>query len=166
MQARAGVRKRFLITPAFGYDTRPMPKAGSARWVLWLGCGVLCLAALAGTWETLASQAPGTPLYIGMLPGPIERLRESAFDFGVLLLLAGLLLREQRLGVRATWALGAGTFLTLTSALYAALTGMLGIQLYDLRADAPWLFAFKFLGRGLLCGGLARAAWLALRKTQ
>lgn len=143
-----------------------MPEAGSARWVSWLGCGVLGLAALAGAWETLASQAPGSPLYIEMLPGPIERLRETAFDFGVLLLLAGLLLRGQSLGALATWALGAGTFLTLATALYAALTGMLGIQFYDLRADAPWLFAFKFLGRALLCGGLARASWLVLRKPQ
>jgi hypothetical protein len=127
---------------------------------------VLGLAALAGAWETLASQAPGSPLFIDMLPGPIERLRETAVDFGVLLVLAGLLLRDRSLGAHATWALGVGTFLALATALYAALTGMLGIQLYDLRADAPWLFAFKFIGRALLCAGLARAAWIGLRKAQ
>lgn len=156
----------FLITPAFGYDPKPMPKPGSARWIVGLGCGVLGVAALAGAWETLASQVPGSPLYIGMLPGPIERLRETAVDFGVLLVLAGLLLREQSVGARATWTLATGTFLALATALYAALTGMLGVQLYDLRADAPWLFAFKFIGRALLCAGLAECAWLALRKAQ
>jgi hypothetical protein len=127
---------------------------------------VLGLAALAGAWETLASQAPGTSLYIGVLPGPVERLRETAFEFGVLLVMAGLLLRDQSLAAGAAWALAVGTFLALATAMYAALTGMLGVQLFDLRADAPWLFALKFIGRAALCGGLARAAWLGLRKAQ
>jgi hypothetical protein len=57
----------------------------SARTVLRLGCGVLLSAALAGVWETLASQAPGGALYIGMLPGPIQLLRETAVIWGLLL---------------------------------------------------------------------------------
>ena len=39
--------------------------------------------------------------------------------------------------------------------VYAALTGMTGVQMTDLRPDATWLFGGKLLGRGLLCAGLA-----------
>ena len=118
--------------------------------MLRLGCSVLIFAALAGVWETLASQAPGGVLYIGMLPGPIELLRETAVTWGLLLVVAGLLVPERALPVRLIWALRAGTALTLGSALYAAATGMHGVQMRDLRADASWLFAIKFLGRALL----------------
>src|ERR1700712_1427192 len=51
-----------------------MPDQTSARWVvLRLGGALLLIAASAGAWEVLASQAPGSPLYLGVLPGPIER---------------------------------------------------------------------------------------------
>jgi len=118
--------------------------------VLRLGTGVLVLAALAGVWETLASQAPGSPLYIGVLPGPVALLREAAFDWGVSLVLAGLLLGGRAQPRKWFFALQAGVLLTLGSALYAAATGMHGIQARDLRPDASWLFAIKYAGRGLL----------------
>ena len=135
-----------------------------ARSMLHLGCWVFGVAVLAGTWEMVASQAPGSPLYIGMLPGPIGSLRASAFEFGVLLVLAGMLLGAQDLGHKWFGLLTAGTLLTLLAGAYGAARGMHGVQLYDLRADAFWLFLAKQLGRVLAYGALARAAWLALRK--
>jgi hypothetical protein len=57
-------------------------------------------------------------------------------------------------------AIGAG--LSLCACLYAALTGMTGVQMADLRPDAGWLFGTKLLGRGLLCAGLASIAFRAL----
>ena len=127
-----------------------MQVSESARAVLRLGTGVLVSAALAGVWETLASQAPGSPLYIGMLPGPVALLREAAFDWGVSIVLAGLLLGTRAQPRKWFIALQAGVLLTLGSALYAAASGMHGVQARDLRPDATWLFAIKYAGRGLL----------------
>ena len=132
-----------------------MPDHANARWVvLRLGAALLLVAAIAGAWEVLASQAPGSPLYLGVLPGPIERLRHEAFDFGVLIVIAGLLLGEQSLRRHVLLWLAIGAVLTLSACFYAAITGMTGVQMTDLRPDAGWLFGTKLLGRGLLCAGL------------
>lgn len=136
--------------------------AGSARVVLCLAGALLLAAAAAGVWELLASQAPGSPLYLGMLPAPIERLRHDTFDFGVLLAIAGLLLGERALPRRVLIWLAAGSALLLLSGVYAAGTGMVGVQITDLRPDAPWLFGAKVLGRALLIAGLAHIGWLTL----
>lgn len=135
-----------------------------ARSILRLACWVLLAAALAGIWEILAAQAPGSPLYLGMLPGPITDLRESALVLGVLLVLGSLISGDQDPGWRWFWVLGAGCVLTLLSGLYGAAMGMHGTQLFDLRADAAWLFLAKQLGRALVFAGLARVAQLGLRK--
>jgi hypothetical protein len=134
----------------------------SARAVLRLGCGVLAVAGLAGAWETLASQAPGSPFYIGMLPGPIELLRDAAFQFGVLFVIAGLLLAERRLSTRWVWVLGSGSLFTLSAGAYAAATGMHGIQAHDLRPDAIYVFVVKYVGRLMCCAGLVAIARRAL----
>jgi hypothetical protein len=140
-----------------------MQDAGaSARAVLRIGGCVLAAAALAGAWEWLAGQAPGSPLYIGMLPSPIERLRAEAFDFGTVVLIAGLLLGPRVLPRRVLIWLGLGALLILVSGLYAATTGMPGVQLRDLRPDATWVFAGKALGRGLTVLGLAEIGWRVL----
>jgi len=131
----------------------------SARAVMRLGACVLIAAGLAGAWEWLAVQAPGTPLYIGVLPAPIERLRAEAFDFGVLFLITGLLLGERELPRRLVLALAFGALFMLGSALYAAATGMPGVQLWDLRPDASWVFAGKLLGRSLCIASLAEIGW-------
>lgn len=132
--------------------------------VLRLAGALLLAAAAAGVWELLASQAPGTPLYLGVLPGPVERLRHDSFDFGVVMAIAGLLLRDREVPRRMLVWLCAGSVLMLLAGVYAAATGMSGVQLLDLRADAPWLFGAKVLGRGLLIAGLLGIAWVALVK--
>ena len=123
---------------------------------------MLIAAGLTGIWEWLAGQAPGTPLYIAMLPAPIERLRAEAFDFGVLFVIAALALGERALPRRVLFWLALGALLTLGSGLYAAATGMPGIQLRDLRPDATWVFAGKLLGRGLCLWAVADIGWRVL----
>jgi hypothetical protein len=122
-----------------------------ARAVLRVGVFALALAALAGAWEVLASQAPGSPLFIGMLPGPIQLLREAAWCWGVLICLAGLLLGPLDYPRRWLRLLQLALLLSLGSSLYAATTGMHGLQALDLRQDAPWLFAIKYTARLGLC---------------
>lgn len=129
------------------------PTSARARAVLCLGAAALSVGAATGLWELLASQAPGTPLYLGMLPGPIERLRREAFDVGILLWIATLLLGDRDLPRRVLAWWTAGTFLVLGTGLYAAACGMTGVQMSDLRPDASWVFWGKLLGRGLLFAG-------------
>ncbi|MET0384451.1 MAG: hypothetical protein ABW321_00760 [Polyangiales bacterium] len=139
-----------------------MPVSASARMILYLGTCVLGAAALAGVWEVLASQAPGSPLYIGMLPAPIERLRSDALWFGVLLWVAGLSAGELTLSRRTRACLWGGSVLVLLGGTYAAATGMTGVQLRDLRPDATWVFIARFGGRLLLSAGLFEIAWRAI----
>jgi hypothetical protein len=127
--------------------------------VLRLGTGCLALAGLAGLWQLLANQAPGTPLYIGMLASPIERLVHDALTFGGLLWLAGLAVGERRLPMRVLLWLGLGAVVLFGSAIYGAAHGMPGVQLQDLRADAIWVFSGKLLGRLLLVLGLGECVW-------
>ena len=151
------------------WDRTARPMQGpSARAVMCIGACVLIAAGLAGVWEWLAGQAPGTPLYIGMLPAPIERLRAEAFDYGTLVLIAGLALGqvERNLPRRVPVWLALGAALLLASSLYAATTGMPGVQLRDLRPDATWVFLGKLLGRSLLLLGLADIGWRVLGRRQ
>jgi hypothetical protein len=130
----------------------------SARVMLRLAVLVLCTAAGAGVWEVLASQAPGSPLSIGMLPGPIEMLRDTALILGLLLFGASVLVRD----IGATRGLLIGLHiavaLTLAAAFYGAFAGMHGVQARDLRPDATPLFILKYVGRlGVFVGLLAIA---------
>ena len=127
--------------------TSAMQASESSRVLLRLAVCVLCVAAGAGVWEVLASQAPGSPLWIGMLPGPIEMLREAAVVAGLLLLAASCLVRELSLSRALLIALHVAVVVTLLAALYGALTGMHGVQAIDLRPDAVPLFIAKYAGR-------------------
>jgi len=109
----------------------------------------LLLAALAGGWEVLARQAPGSVLYLGVMPEPIAALRELATTLGLLLFVAGLLMRWAFAGSPPRWvalALYGGALLALLAQTYGAARGMYGIQLQDLRADALPLFVAKHVG--------------------
>ena len=124
-----------------------MQASESSRVLLRLAVFVLCAAAGAGVWEVLASQAPGSPLSIGMLPGPIEMLRETAVVLGLLLLAASVLVRERGVARGVVVALHLAVAITLLAAVYGALLGMHGVQARDLRPDATPLFVVKYLGR-------------------
>jgi len=114
-----------------------------------MAVGVLLLAALAGAWELLARQAPGSVLYLGVTPEPIAALRELATTLGLLLFVAGALMRWAFAGSPPRWVavgLYGGALLALAAQAYGASGGMYGIQLQDLRADALPVFIFKHLG--------------------
>lgn len=135
-----------------------MPTPESARVMLRLAVIVLCTAAGAGVWEVLASQAPGSLLSVGMLPGPIEMLRDTALILGLLLLPASLLVRESGATRGVVIGLHVAVALTLFAAFYGALSGMHGVQARDLRPDATPLFIAKYVGRlGVLVSLLAIA---------
>jgi hypothetical protein len=135
-------------------NARTMHARASGRTVLRLGVALLGVAVLAGAWEVLASQSPGSMFYIGMLPAPFERLRSDALTFGTLLWLAGLSIDDRAPSARVVAALIVGACLLLGSGFYAALHGMPGVQLQDLRPDATWVALGKLLGRGCLIFGL------------
>jgi hypothetical protein len=130
----------------------------SIRASLRLAACTLLLAGAASAWELIALQSPGTPLYIGELPGPIGALRELATSVGLLLLAAALLMPRAsrgRLPLRALVALlYLGTALGLGAQIYGALHGMYVVQAIDLRADAFPLFVIKYGGLSLLAVGL------------
>lgn len=126
---------------------------------------MLLLAALAGAWEVFATQAPGSALYVGVVPGPVQALRETALWLGLLIFAAGRLMPE----LDATSApktlvpaLHLGCVLTLGAGTYAAFTGMHGAQLFDLRPDAAPLFLVKHLGLLVVSAALIETARRAL----
>ena len=138
-----------------------MQEPESARVLLRLAVVVLCFAACVGVWEVLASQAPGSPLSIGMLPGPIELLRETALVLGFLVFGASLLVRDRGVARGVVVGLHLAVAITLLAALYGAATGMHGVQARDLRPDATPLFVVKYLGRigvGVCLLAIARRA--------
>jgi hypothetical protein len=129
-----------------------MSLSKSAVAVIRLGIVTLMAAAAASAWELLALQAPGSPVHIGMLPGPIAALRELCIVLGLLQLGTGLLLpwanlpREPRISIAL---LHVGTLLAVAAQLYGAALGMSGVQLLDLRPDALPLFIARQGGLGL-----------------
>jgi hypothetical protein len=118
-----------------------------------LGVVLLGFTALAGLWEVLAAQVPGSPLYIGILPGPIGALRGLALTLALLSMAAGALLgiafgdRAQTPRAAATVAvLWIGALLALAAQTYGAANGMHGHQMSDLRADARAVFFLRHGG--------------------
>lgn len=123
------------------------------RAVLRLAFVVFALALVAGIWEVAARQAPGSRLYIAMLPGPIAALRETATVVGLVLLGATWLVpaasrERQPRGLIAGMAVGAA--IGLGACAVAAALGMHGVQFGDLRPTALPVVVLKHAGLGLL----------------
>jgi hypothetical protein len=115
------------------------------------------LAAATSVWQLLAAQAPGTPLYIATLEGPVAALRTLATSLGLVLLGAAWLMPwafPEAEPKRWVVVLHVGTLLGLGGELYGAVRGMFGMQLMDLRPDALPLFIVKHLGLGMVFGAL------------
>lgn len=121
-----------------------------------LGMSLLLGAVAAGIWELLASQSPGTPLFIGMLSGPIGALRELCTTLGLLMLITSLLLAgsQQVPPPALVWLLHVGTLTSVGSQLYGALYGMPGVQVVDFRPGVRPLFMTKHAALGLVVVGL------------
>lgn len=136
-----------------------------------LQLGVLTLGAalLAGGWELIALQAPGSPLYIGVLPGPIGALRELCVVLGLLTLAAGMLMARAYEPGRERRARGASAVITLGVALavlgqtYGAAHGMHGVQMSDLRVDARAVFFVRHGGLALFALGWLEIGLRVLR---
>lgn len=149
----------------------PSQSRHAAR-TLKLGVALLGYAALASAWELLAAQVPGSPLYIGMLPGPIGALREMALTLALLSLAAGALLPwafgSASAGTRARLASAlmlAGALLALAAQSYGAANGMHGHQMSDLRLDARVVFYLRHGGLLVFGLGWLEIGWRLFRRT-
>lgn len=130
-----------------------MPSTVPARALLRFGFGLLVVAAAASVWAMLARQAPGSPVYLGMLSGPIETLRDSATVLGLVFVSTALLLPSLIEGRAATWLVVIaclGASLDIGAGIYAALHGLHAIQLRDPRSDVAPLVTLKYAGHTLL----------------
>jgi hypothetical protein len=131
---------------------------------------VLGYAALARVYELFALQVPGSPLYIGVLPGPIGALRELGLALALLLFAAASLARwafgveTSRSARIAGWLLASGTVLALAAQTYGALHGMHGVQMSDLRPDARAVFYARHLGLLLFTLGFLPVGLGVLRR--
>jgi hypothetical protein len=124
-----------------------MFESPAARATLRLSCAVFVVAAFAAGWEALAQQAPGSLFYLGVLPSPIQSLRESAFMLGLLTFCGALLASSAGSVPRGlVVALHVGVVCAIGSALYGAITGLHGEQIIDMRPDALPLFVIKHAG--------------------
>jgi hypothetical protein len=143
-----------------------MPATPSARALMRAGLLLLLSAALLSVWASWARQAPGSPLYLGVLPGPIEALRDNTawigLSFVVLAPLCGVLL-QGRAALGCVVLACAGAALELGSGLYAALQGLHAVQLLDPRPDVMPIVVLKHLGQLLLLLPLVVLTRRALR---
>jgi hypothetical protein len=133
----------------------------SGRAAVRTGMALLALGGLAGAWELLARQAPGSPLYLGIMPEPVAVLRELAITLGLLLIVAGGLCGWAFGSQPPRWftlALVGGSLTAVAAQLYGAALGMYGVQVQDLRADALPLFLVKHLGLLAFAGAFAELA--------
>lgn len=145
-----------------------MPSFYAGRGIVRCGVGVLLFAVGAGAWEVLARQAPGSVLYLGVLPEPVAALRELAIVLGLLLFVAGALCGWAFGGPAPTWlrvVLCGGALLALAAQAYGAAAGMYGVQVQDLRADALPLFLCKHLGLFAFAAGFFELARRVLTRS-
>lgn len=130
-----------------------MPFTPPARALLRFAFGLLVIGAGCSLWALLAKQAPGSPVYLGMLAGPIESVRDSATVLGlVFLAVASLLpgLADGRVAVVLVAVACIGASLEIGTGLYAATHGLHAIQFKDPRPDIAPLVTLKYLGHALL----------------
>jgi hypothetical protein len=135
----------------------------SRRILLGGALGLLLAGALVGCVELLAHQAPGSPLYLGVLPGPIGVLRELTLWLGLLLLGADALAARVRVPLGLTRALLSAAALAVLAQAYGAAHGMYGLQVKDLRADALPLLLIKHVALVAFTAGYGWLGWRAVR---
>lgn len=142
----------------------------SARALVRLAIVLLIAAAAASVWEILARQAPSSGWHVGVLPGPVAELRDTAVTLALLFFATAWLvpvIAPEREPWVLVGALHAGALITLVALTYGATTGMYGIQIDDPRADSVWLFKVRALGEIVLVLSLfdvARRFFRARRK--
>jgi len=143
-----------------------MPSTPSVRTLLRAALLLLLVASGASLWAVLARQAPGSPLYLGVLPGPIDAVRNSAAFLGFGFLGASWLLPHVASERASRWLVilaCAGAGLDVGAGLYAAAQGLHAVQLVDPRPDIGPIVTLKYLGEALLLGcqlELTRRVWM------
>lgn len=147
-----------MTSPALSLDARVLVRSGL---VLWL------VAGFATVWEVLAMQGPDSPLRVGIVVGPITQLRGFAFALGAVCFVAAWLwpaLYAPGKGRITLAALVAGSALHVAALLYAASQGMVAVQAFDPRPDAPLLFIARALGHALCLLALASTTVQAFKR--
>jgi len=139
-------------------QTRILVRVALALWLL---------AIFASVWETLALQAPDSPLHFGILAGPIAQLRDQSFALGVGLFVAALLWPFTHASAKGTFtliALLAGAVISTAAVTYAANEGILGAQAFDPRVDARRVLYARGVGLFLLALGVLDLLVRSLRR--
>ncbi len=108
-------------------------------------------------------QAPSSAFHVGVLPEPIADLKHGAFGLGVMLMTAAWLSPWIQPGKVLRGLLHSGAVVTVVGLLYAALTGMKGVQFDDPRVDSLALLATRVVGEAILAAALIGAVVRLLR---
>lgn len=138
----------------------------SVRVLVRLGVLLCLISALACVWELLALQMPLSPFHVGVLSGPIAQLRAFSFGLGLGALALSLwwkALFGDNAGRLWLSVLVSATLLQVIALMYAAVRGIIGVQLLDPRADARFVAYARVLSHALLSAGLLTLLVRALR---
>ena len=121
----------------------------------------MTLGAAAWLWESLALQAPSSPWHMPGMPLAVARLALHAWVTGVAVhtLSRGVKLPRWVLPVTV-----AGVVFSLGAQAVSAATGLLGVQVRDLRAGSHWVLAVRALGGLLLSIALGSTIAQRLRR--
>lgn len=125
-------------------ETRILIRAGLLLWLL---------SAFAMVWETLALQAPDSPLHFGILAGPAAQLCQQSFGLGIALFVAAWLWPFVHPNKSAWFTLAmllTGASVSCAALFYAASEGIMGAQFFDPRPDARTVLYARSVGLGLL----------------
>lgn len=164
------IRGTTVLVLGCGASALPMTLRSDQHQVLRLAIVLLGLGAIAGLFELSARQAPYTPLELGLLPGPIQQLRDAALVHGFMAFLAGLslpaawptpLAPKRFLGL-----LVVGHALLFAALLWAAFSGRMAVQIWDPRPLLVALTALRIVGHLTVVGAYwmwAHRLWRALR---
>lgn len=144
----------------------PIETPFEVRLLATVGFSLWLVATIACVWEVLALQAPDSPLHAGVLAGPIAQLRGFAFALGTANLVAALVwprLYADGRGRSVALLLALGALLHVFALTYAALRGLVAVQLLDPRADARYALYGRAVAHALTMWAvallLARTGW-------
>ncbi len=127
--------------------------------ILSLAC--MTIGAVAWLWESLALQAPSSPWHMPGLPLAVARLALHAW-------ITGLATHTLTRGITPPrWVLPlavAGVALSLGAQAVSAATGLLGVQVRDVRAGSLWVLLARALGGLALAVALGATVAQRLRR--
>ncbi len=126
-----------------------------------LALSCMTAGAVAWLWEALALQAPSSAWHVPGMPLAVGRLALHAW-------ITGLAVHSLSRGVSLPrWVLlvaSAGAALSLGAQAASAATGLLGVQVRDLRAGSGWVLAARAAGGASLAVAFTSAVAQRLRR--